>query len=138
MRKNLGILYSPNATYIPSLKFEQLSSLEISCLQGFETLTTDDLWPPWKTIGIIYSLRGTYIPIWSSCNFCFLRCLQAEASHTHTDTHTPSPSHRFLRPSTRNQKLLKGHRFCMCENKIQCAAYSQIRALSMYPAEIYI
>ena len=57
--KTIGITYSLRGT---SLKFKQLSLLEISCLQCFKTLTTVDLWPPWTTIGIIYSLWGTYIP----------------------------------------------------------------------------
>ena len=44
--KWIGIIYSPRATNIPSLKFRQLSLIEIPCLQGFQTLTTGDLkWP---------------------------------------------------------------------------------------------
>ena len=44
--KTIGIIYVPRATNIPSLKFRQLSRIEISCLQGFQTLTSGDLkWP---------------------------------------------------------------------------------------------
>ena len=55
------VIYSPSATYIPSLKFKQHLLLEISCLQGFGKVTSNDLWPPWKTIGIIYSPRATNV-----------------------------------------------------------------------------
>ena len=109
--KTIQIIYSPSATYIPRLKIRQHLLLEISCLQSFilcPLVTSNDLWPPWKTIGHIYSPRATYI---SSLKFKQLllleiSCLQAKASHTHTHTHihTPTPSHRFLRPSARNQK----------------------------------
>ena len=44
--KTIGIIYTPRATNILSLKFRWLSLLEISCLQGFQTLTSGDLkWP---------------------------------------------------------------------------------------------
>ena len=44
--KTIGIIYPPRAINIPSLKFQQLSLIEITCLQGFQTLTSGDLkWP---------------------------------------------------------------------------------------------
>ena len=44
--KTIGIIYPPRAINIPSLKFQQLSLIEIMCLQGFQTLTSGDLkWP---------------------------------------------------------------------------------------------
>ena len=110
------MIYSPSATYIPSLQFKQHLLLEISCLQGFSNLTSgdlkwpltsmknnrdhlltkgyqrakfevqasftsldivftrfykvfklwplltsNDLWPPWNTIQIIFSPSATYI-----------------------------------------------------------------------------
>ena len=61
--KTIEIIYSPRATNTPSVKFQYLSLLEISCLKSFITLISNDLkWPPWKTIGIFYSWRTTYIP----------------------------------------------------------------------------
>ena len=43
----------------------------------------------------------------NSCNFSFLRYhVYKPRHHIHTPTHTPSPSHRFLWPSARNQKLI--------------------------------
>ena len=43
---SIGIIWSPRCTYILILKFKQLSLLEISCSQGFETLiTVDPKWP---------------------------------------------------------------------------------------------
>ena len=112
--KTLGIIYLPRATNILSLKFRQLSRIEIMCLQGFQSFTSGDLkwpltsiennrkssthqglstyqvwssgnfqllryrvykvfsllplvtsidlWPPWKTIGIIYPPRAINIP----------------------------------------------------------------------------
>ena len=123
--KTIGIIYSPRATNVLSLKFRHHSLLEISCLQSFilwPLVTSNDLWPPWKTIGIIYSPRPTNVPSLKFKQVLLLEisCLQAKASHTHTrthtythththihthtHTHTPSPSHRFLRPSARNQK----------------------------------
>ena len=69
-------------------------------------VTSNDLWPPWKTIGHIYSHRATNIPSLKFRQLSLLQisCLQARR-HTHTHTHTPTPSHRFLRPSARNQKF---------------------------------
>ena len=44
--KTIGIIYVPRATNKPSLKFRQLSLLEIQCLQGFQSLTSGDFkWP---------------------------------------------------------------------------------------------
>ena len=91
--KTIQIIYSPSATYIPSLKIRQHLLLEISCLQSFilwPLVTSNDLSPPWKTIGIIYLPRATYI---SSLKFKKLllleiSCLQAKASHARTHTHT--------------------------------------------------
>ena len=78
--KTIGIIYLPRAINIPSLKFQHLSAIEISCLQGFYSLlplvTSNDLWPPWKTWGIT---RATDIPclkfqqLLSSGNFHVLR-----------------------------------------------------------------
>ena len=61
--KTIEIIYSPRSTNTPSVKFQYLSLLEISCLKSLITLISSDLkWPPWKTIGIFYSWRTTYIP----------------------------------------------------------------------------
>ena len=44
--QTIGIIFPLWGTYILILKFKQLSPLEISCLQGFQTLTAVDLkWP---------------------------------------------------------------------------------------------
>ena len=42
-KKTIGIIYPPRAINIPSLKFRQLSLIEIMCLQGLQTLTHGDL-----------------------------------------------------------------------------------------------
>ena len=62
--KTIQIIYSQRATYKLSVKFRQLSLLEISCLQG---------WPPWKTIGIIYPPSAINTISWSFSNFYCLR-----------------------------------------------------------------
>ena len=44
--KTIGIIYPPRAINRPSLKFQLISLIEITCLQGFQTLTSGDLkWP---------------------------------------------------------------------------------------------
>ena len=77
----------------------------------WQLVTSNDLWSPWKTIGIIYSPRATDIPSLKFRQLLLLEisCLQGRRhtrthAHKHTHTHTPSPSHRFLWPSARNQK----------------------------------
>ena len=44
--KTIGFLYLIRYTYIPNMRFVQVSLLEISCLQGFHNLTpVDPKWP---------------------------------------------------------------------------------------------
>ena len=44
--KTILIIYPPRATNIPCLNFRKLSRIEITCFQGFQTLTSADLkWP---------------------------------------------------------------------------------------------
>ena len=44
--KTIGIIYPPRAINKPSVKFRQLSVIEIPCLQGFQSFTSGDLnWP---------------------------------------------------------------------------------------------
>ena len=111
--KPIGIIYSPRATNVLSLKFNIFHFLKHIMFTKFSyfDLWWNDLWPPWKTIWIIYSPRPTNgYQVWSSSYFYFLRYRVYKPRrtythiHTHTHTHTPSPSHRFLRPSARNQK----------------------------------
>ena len=144
--KTIGIIYPPRATNIPSLKFRQLSHLEISCLQGCQTLTSgdlkwllttmennrdhlptkgyqktkfevqatftcwdisvykvsslwplmtsNDLWPPWKTIGIIYPPRATNIPSlkFRQLSLLEIQCLQGFQSLTSGDLKWPLTS----------------------------------------------
>ena len=91
-----GIIYQ-RATNIPSLKFRQLSLIEISCLQGFQTLTSmtsNDLWPPWKTIGIIYVPRATNKPSlkFKQLSLVEIQCLQGFQSLTSGDLKWPLTS----------------------------------------------
>ena len=83
--KTIGFLYSMWYTYIPNMRSVQASLLEISCLQGFYNvftiwplLTPNDLWPPPKTIGFLYSMRHSYIPNMRSVQASLLEisCLQ--------------------------------------------------------------
>ena len=112
--KTIGIIYSPRATNVLSLKFKHHSLLEISCLQSFHTLTSGDLkWPltsmknnrdhlltkayqrtkfevqaTFTSWDIVFTSQGvTYTHTYTHTYI---------HTHTHTHTHTPSPSHRFL------------------------------------------
>ena len=42
--KTIGIIYVPRATNIPSLKFQQLSLIDITCLQGFQVQAIFTYW----------------------------------------------------------------------------------------------
>ena len=143
------VIYSPSATYIPSLKFKQHLILEISCLQGFGDLTSgdlkwpltsmknnrdhlltkgyqrakfevqasftswdivftrfykvfrlwplvtsNDLWPPWKTIGIIYSPRATNVLSlkFNHLSLLEISCLQSFHTLTSGDLKWPLTS----------------------------------------------
>ena len=65
-------------SYIPNMRSVQASLVEISCLQGFHNLTPNDLWPPPKTIGFLYSMWHSYIPNMRSVRASLLEisCLQ--------------------------------------------------------------
>ena len=58
-------------------------------------VTPNDLWPPPKTIGIIYSIWPTHTPNMRLVTLTLLEisCLQAKASHTHTPTHPHTHTH---------------------------------------------
>ena len=72
-------------------------------LQGFykvftiwPMLTPNDLWPPPKTIGFLYSMWYTYIPNLSDLSelpFLRYRVYKQASRHTHTHTHTHTPSY---------------------------------------------
>ena len=92
--KIIEIIYSPSATYKPSLKFRQHFLLEISCLRSCHTLTSGDLWPPWKTIGIIYSPRPTNVLSLKFKQLLLLEmsCLQSFRTLTSVDFKWPLTS----------------------------------------------
>ena len=92
----------------PQVKYEIHVSLpEILCLQGFQILTSGDLkWPLTSTknnrnhllnIGHLHAKYEVthWHPSWD----------MVFTSKCHVHTHTTSPSHRFLWPSARNQKV---------------------------------
>ena len=87
--KTFGIIYPPRAINISSLKFRQLSLIEIPCLQGFQSFNSGDLWPPWKTIGIIYVPRATNIPSlkFRQLSLVEIPCLQGFQTLTSGDLH---------------------------------------------------
>ena len=109
-RKTIGIIYSQRATYKPSLKFTQLSHLEITCSQGFQTLTSgdlNDLWPQWKTIQIIYTSRATNIPClkFQQLSLIAITCLQGFQTLTSGDFKWPLTSME----NNRDHLPTKGH-----------------------------
>ena len=92
--KTIGFLYSMWYTYILNMRSVQASLLEILCLQGFYNvftiwplLTPNDLWPPPKTIGFLYSLWYTYILNMRSVQASLLEilCLQGFYNLTPVD-----------------------------------------------------
>ena len=114
--KTIGIIYSPRATNVLSLKFKHHSLLEISCLQSFDTLTSGDLkWPLTSMKNnrdhlLTMAYQRTKFEVqatFTSWDIVFTsQGVTYTHTHTHTHPHTPSPSHRFLRPSARNQKWI--------------------------------
>ena len=116
--ENNRIIYLPRATNIPNLKFRQLSLVELPCLQGFQSLTSNDLWPPLKTLVIIYPPWAVNIPSLKFQQLSFIEITRLQSFRlwplvTSNDvwppwktigiiyppskchTHTPSPSHRL-------------------------------------------
>ena len=95
--KTIGIIYVPWATNVLSLKFRQLSLIEIPCLQAFQTLTSGDLkWPltSMKTLGIIYVPRATNKPSlkFRQLSLVEIQCLQGFQSLTSGDLKWPLTS----------------------------------------------
>ena len=91
--KIIGIIFPPRAINIPSLKFQQLSLIEITCLQGFQTLTSGDLkWPLTSMKNnrdhlLIKGYQHTKFEVqatFTSWDIVFTN----KASHTHIHTHT--------------------------------------------------
>ena len=65
----------------------------------FDLLTPNDLWPPPKTIGFLYSMWYTYIPnMWFvQASLLEISCLQARRhGHTYTHTHTYKHTHAIM------------------------------------------
>ena len=97
----IQIIFSPSATYIPSLKFRQHSLLEISCLQSFHTLTSGDLkWPltSMKNNRDHLLTKAYQVPSLKFKQLLLLEisCLQARRhtrTHTHTHIHTHTHTH---------------------------------------------
>ena len=124
--KTIGFLYSMWYTYITNMRSVRASLLEISCLQCFYNvftiwplLTPNDLWPPPKTIGFLFSMWHSYIPNMRSVRASLLEisCLQAGVAththtYTHTYTHTPSWMQR-LRLSSKPKKQMKTKPFIL-------------------------
>ena len=116
--KTIGFLFSMWHSYILNMRSVRASLLEISCLQGFYNvftiwplLTSNDLWPPPKTIGFLYSMWYTYIPNMRSVRASLLEisCLQAGVTtHTHTHTQTHTRQHEYKGYDYhRNQKWIR-------------------------------
>ena len=92
------------------MKFKQHLLLQILCLQVFRLwllLTPNDLWPPWKTIGIIYSQRGTYLLSLKFMQLLLLEisCLQGFETFTAVDLKWPLTSMK----NNRDHLLTKGY-----------------------------
>ena len=105
--KTIGIIYSPWATNVLSLKFNHLSLLEISCLQCFHTLTSGDLKWPLTSMknNRDHLLTKAYqrTNLWSSSYFYFLRYrVYKPRRHIHTHTHTHTHAHTHTHTHTRH------------------------------------
>ena len=99
-------------TYIPSEQFKQLllnlRHWAYKVFRLFPLLTPNDLWPPWKTIGIICSLRGTYILILKFKQLSLLEtisCLQGFETLITVDLKWPLTSMK----NNRGHLLTKGY-----------------------------
>ena len=76
------------------MRFVQAFLLDILCLQGFHNLTPNDLWPPPKTIGFLYSMWYTYKSIMRSVQASLIEisCLQGFHNLTPVDPKWPLTS----------------------------------------------
>ena len=108
---HIQIIFSPSASYIPSLKFRQHSLLEISCLQSFHTLTSGDLkWPLTSMKNnrdhlLTKAYQRTKFEVqatFTSWDIVFT----SKASHTHTHTHARTHTHTHLRQGIKNESLI--------------------------------
>lgn len=85
----MRFLLSMLQIHIPNIKGNHHCYRELSCLQGFQFLTSNDLWPPSKT-------RGYFLFIWQICISCMkstchcyldISCLHAMYQKTHAGQH---------------------------------------------------
>ena len=106
--KTIGIIYSIWPTHTPNMRLVTLTLLEIPCLQAifkvftiWPLVTSNDLWPPRKIIGIIYPIRPTHTPNMTSLAFTLLEisCLQGFRDLTSGDLKWPLTS-------TKNDRVL--------------------------------
>ena len=99
--KSIGIIYSIWSTHTTNKREVTLTLLEILCLQTiykvftiWPLLISNDLWPPRKTIGIIYAIWPTHTLNLRSLTFTLLRisCLQGFDHLTSRDPKWPLTS----------------------------------------------
>ena len=121
--KTLGIIYPPRAINIPSLKFRQLSLIEIPCLQGVQSFNSGDLkWPltSMENNSIIYPPRAINIPSlkFTQLSLIEISCLQGFQSLTSGDLKWPLTS-------------MENNRDHLCTNGYQHTKF-EVQATFMY------
>ena len=71
-------------------------------------LTPNDLWPPPKTIGFLYSMWYTYIPNmrYVKASLLEISCLRAGVTHTHTYTRTYTHTYTHIHTHIRHRDYI--------------------------------
>ena len=100
LHKSIG-LYSPWRTYIPNMRLIRFPLIKLTCLQGFQFLTSVDLKLPWNSTKNIIVLSPHMDNLYAKFEFvdiCVLQlsCLQAASrTQTHTHAHTLARTHTY-------------------------------------------
>ena len=116
-------------TYLESSSSNySITELETLCLQGFRLFprwTSNDIWPPWKRIGIIYSTRLPKDQVWTSRYFHFLieiTCSQCFQTLTSGDIKWPLTSME----NNTDHLPTKGYRHTMFEVQATFAYWDNV------------